>query len=44
MMVHEFPEHEKAGKMVLPPIILPCVLDVAGTEMNKVMISKRIYD
>ena len=30
VMVHVVPEHEKAGNMVLPPIVLPWVLDVAA--------------
>jgi hypothetical protein len=34
MIVQKFPEHEKAGKMVLPPIVLPCVLDVAVIKSN----------
>src|SRR6266702_120823 len=30
--VQVLPEHEKAGKMVRPPMVLPCVLDVAATS------------
>jgi len=32
VIAQELPAHVNAGKMVLPPIVLPCVLDVAATE------------
>jgi hypothetical protein len=34
VIVHVWPEQEKAGKMVLPPIVLPCVLDVAVLTLS----------
>jgi hypothetical protein len=34
-MVQRFPEHEKVGNMVLPPLVLPCVLDVAVIKSDK---------
>jgi hypothetical protein len=30
--VQVLPEHENAGKIVRPPIVLPCVLDTAATS------------
>lgn len=30
--VHDVPEHVTAGKIVRPPMVFPCVLDVAMKE------------
>ena len=34
MMLQRLSEHENSGKIVLPPIVLPCVLDVATIDVN----------
>ena len=34
MIVQVVPEHENAGKIVLAPIVFPCVLEVAGSELK----------
>lgn len=34
MIVHVVPTHKNAGKMVLAPIVFPCVLAVAGSEIK----------
>ena len=34
MIVQVVPEHENAGKIVLAPIVFPCVLEVARSEIR----------
>lgn len=34
MIVHVVPEHENAGKIVLAPIVFPCVLEPAESEIK----------
>lgn len=41
MIVQVVPEHENAGKIVLAPIVFPCVLEVAGSELK--LTSERMF-
>ena len=34
-MVHDVPAQVNSGKMVLEPIVFPCVLDVAGIHVRQ---------
>ena len=38
VMVHVFPLHVNSGKMVRPPIMLPCVEDVPATSETRIVL------
>lgn len=39
MIVQVFPEHENAGKRILPPLMtFPCVLDEAATSEMRMLL------
>jgi len=37
-MVHVVPAQVKAGKMVLAPIVFPCVLEVAAIRETRIVV------